>query len=129
MINYVNQLILRFILYYLPRRGKRIILLVLGYLTFHQDQTTEISKHEIMSYCHRKKVTSNEEVILFVMALRNLLYDIPEFSHLKNTSFKSIQEFYQAVPTCLYYDKSKVAIHELTEIIHEKTVPVDLEYA
>lgn len=129
MIKYVNQLILRLILYYLPKRGKRIILLVLGYLTFHQDQTVEISKHEIMTYCNRNKVTCNEEVILFVMTLRHFLYNIAEFSYLKTTSFKSIQEFYQAVPHCLYYDKSKTMLRELTEIIHEKTIPVNAEYA
>lgn len=117
MKKWLSRVLVNFIAHFIPKRGKRIIYIVVCYLIWSQNQDKQTIRHELIEINNKLNIAADEHAINFVVELRDLLLEIDEFKALKSQPQSKINTYaVNLMPSWVTYGDKAEVTRDLSEV-------------
>lgn len=106
MIEYIKQKLIRFITYYLPRHGKRMLYIVTCYLAWSKTKDEQRIRHDLIEINNRLKLSKDEHALRFAIELRHILSEVDEIQSLMSEPVETLKpkSIIERIPEWLRYE-------------------------
>lgn len=106
------------LLKWLPAKGKRIIFILMSYLIWSRTKNQEDILKSIQDLNYHFGLTQNQDVLHFVITLKEVLSDLDEFKPLKEIEEDepTLDKVFNSIPEYLKYDDERTMRKELLYI-------------
>lgn len=116
-------MLVNFIAHFIPKRGKRIIYIVLCYLIWSQNEDKQKIKHELIEINNKLNIVGDEHAINFVIELRELLLEADEIRTLKIQPQSKLNTYaVNLIPSWLIYGDKNTVKNDLSEVFKARYV-------
>lgn len=117
MKKWLSRLLVNFIAHLMPKRGKRIIYIVMCYLIWSQNEDKQKIRHELIEINNKLNIATDEHAINFVIELRGLLLETDEFKTLKSQPPSKISAYaVNRMPSWLNYGDKDEVVQDLSTV-------------
>lgn len=118
MIKHLHCKVFTTLLKWLPAKGKRIIFILMSYLIWSKLQNQEDIIKGIQDLNYHFGLTKNQDVLHFVITLKEVLSGLDEFKPLREIEENKpvLDKVFKSIPEYLKYDDERAMKEELSYI-------------
>lgn len=118
MIKHLHCKVFTTLLKWLPAKGKRIIFILMSYLIWSKSQDQEDIIKGIQDLNYHFRLTKNQDVLHFVITLKEVLSSLDEFKPLREIEENKpvLDKVFKSMPDYLKYDDERSMREELSYI-------------
>ena len=106
MISYVKERLLRFITHYLPKRGRRILFVVV--------KDEQRMKHDIIEINNKLHLSKDEQALQFALEIRHILFQLKDFKSLLSLKGEDLnpKAIVNNIPAWMRYDENTKRVYD-----------------
>lgn len=119
MGKWLKSLIVNFIARLLPKRGKRIIFVVMCYLIWSSTTDKDQIRYEIIEINNKLNLCRDEEALRFAIELKDILFSLDDFKCATTLPTKDLKtKLIGSMPDWLKYDNESNIESELQTVFN-----------